>query len=160
MSYDKNLAAAEEPSKILLHHSGNAIDTVAGIISLHRSKWIDEGYDLIIHNGESFAGTGKKNNGTVNICMAGNWMRQLPPAESINELVRILVQQCNALGVDPSEIMGHRDVGKNNCPGSALHAYLPDIRARVADRLKKEVAEAKPKAKKEVKNVRRKKEDI
>ena len=166
MSYDKGMAEQERPSKILLHNSGNAIDTVAGIISFHRSKWLDVGYNWLIYEGKSFVGRPMKyvgahsrgaNDGTIGICMVGNWMRSLPPKESIDELVRMLIKQCFMFNIDPSEIVGHRDVGNTDCPGDALYAYLPEIREMVAEGLKKEVAKTKPKrkaaARKESKNV-------
>jgi hypothetical protein len=146
MSYTGEMTKQTRPGKIYLHHSGNDIDTVAGIVAYHKSKWLDVGYNWLIKDGKVFAGrpmlftgahTKGGNSGSIGICMVGNYDLKLPSEDSITALVRIMAEQCFMFHIDERNILGHRDKNPTDCPGEMLYNFIPELRVLVKN--KKEI---------------------
>ena len=105
------------------------------------------GYNAIIWpSGEIFFDTpleettwsaGGLNSRSLSVCMAGNYMKALPPEPALRRLEQVLVawQRQRAW---KAQIIGHRDAiryskeaTRTSCPGDKLHAYLPTLIRRV-----------------------------
>ena len=97
------------------------------------------------------------NTGTLGIAMLGNFMAEPPTNQALRSLQTLLAQKADALKLQPVEssyhastglklswIAGHRDANASKiarvcagtqCPGDALYALLPAMRAEVKARL-------------------------
>jgi hypothetical protein len=97
------------------------------------------------------------NTGSTGISVMGTFTDVAPPAEAIAALERLLAWKLGVAGLDPAAtasltcgagdkyktgsvvtfpvIAGHRDANYTECPGEALYALLPAIRANVAERM-------------------------
>ncbi|MBS1809804.1 MAG: N-acetylmuramoyl-L-alanine amidase [Acidobacteria bacterium] len=97
------------------------------------------------------------NTGTMGIAMLGNFTSQAPTEKALKSLKDLLAQKARELRLDPTavsyhpstglnlpEIAGHRDANASkvarvcagtHCPGDALYALLPAIRAEVKAQL-------------------------
>lgn len=157
MNLNGKVQKQKNPEIIIIHNSGDDKDTVASVVHYHRSKWADVGYNWLIAGGainvgrsEMFVGAHSRgaNDGSVGICVVGNYMAKLPKKEDIEALVRILAIECFAQNLPVSKIIGHSDVkgASTDCPGTMLHGYLPEIRAMVTAKLKERNDDTKKKA--------------
>jgi hypothetical protein len=95
---------------------------------------------------------GNHNSRTIGVAFMGTYTSSLPPPVAVDALVTLLAWKCARWGIDPlgatpyvngsgttvaiPNICGHRDVRATACPGGPLHALLPEIRQRVAARLR------------------------
>jgi hypothetical protein len=98
------------------------------------------------------------NTGSVGIAMIGNFQVQQPPVAAVESLKKLLAFELSYYGIDPTKnvqyttiggtdrypagstitfppIVGHRDPGITDCPGTYLYAQLPAIRFEVARRI-------------------------
>jgi flagellar hook assembly protein FlgD len=97
------------------------------------------------------------NTGSTGISVMGTFTDVAPPAEAVAALERLLAWKLSVAGLDPTGtaqltcgagqkyktgsvvsfpvIAGHRDANYTECPGDALYALLPAIRADVAKRM-------------------------
>ena len=97
------------------------------------------------------------NTGSTGISVIGTFADEAPPAEAVAALERLLTWKLAVHGLDPSGtaklvcgatdkyakgatvtfpvIAGHRQANNTECPGSALYALLPAVRATVARRI-------------------------
>jgi len=103
------------------------------------------------------AQVGGFNTGSTGIAMLGTFSTEAPPPEAITSLERLLAWKLGVAGLDPQGtatltcgltdkftkgeavtfpvIAGHRQANYTECPGDALYALLPAIRADVAQRM-------------------------
>ncbi|MNS80808.1 N-acetylmuramoyl-L-alanine amidase [compost metagenome] len=105
------------------------------------------GYNAIIWpNGEIFFdvpleettwSAGGLNSRSFSACMAGNYMKDLPPEPALKRLEQTLVAWQRRRGW-MAQIIGHRDgirfsknATRTSCPGDKMHAYLPTMIRRV-----------------------------
>lgn len=86
-------------------------------------------------------GSHVKGHNTANIgvnvlgCFGGKGERgcdDTPSEAAVDSLVQMLTALCLAYNVPPRNIVGHRDLAANVCPGDRLYARLGQIRAAVA----------------------------
>jgi hypothetical protein len=91
------------------------------------------------------------NERTIGIAFLGNFVDRAPSDAARDTLVSLLAWKCERWGVDPHgstryrlgdgsrprfpNICAHRTVRATACPGPAVAAGLPDLRAAVAERL-------------------------
>ncbi|MFE9748750.1 peptidoglycan recognition family protein [Saccharothrix saharensis] len=74
-----------------------------------------------------------QNRNSIGIENEGTYVDGVPPAVQWDALVWLCVVTCRQYSIPPSEIHGHRDFWDGTvCPGDALHALLPRLRAQVA----------------------------
>ncbi|MEU5693003.1 peptidoglycan recognition family protein [Actinosynnema sp. NPDC020468] len=74
-----------------------------------------------------------QNRTSIGVENEGTYTAELPPDEQWDALVWLCATVCRQYGIPPSEIHGHRDhYADTVCPGDALHARLPALRAEVA----------------------------
>jgi len=92
------------------------------------------------------------NSRTIGIAFMGTYTDARPPDAAIEALVSLIAWKCARWGIDPegatvysnseggtgalANICGHRDTKSTTCPGTPMWAMLPEIRARVAARLR------------------------
>ena len=96
------------------------------------------------------------NTGSTGVSVMGTFIDEPPPAEAVTSLERLLAWKLGIHGLDPARtakltcgaaekyaagatvtfpvIAGHRQANYTECPGDALYALLPAIRADVAKR--------------------------
>ncbi|MEZ5124724.1 MAG: SpoIID/LytB domain-containing protein [Thermoleophilia bacterium] len=94
------------------------------------------------------------NTGSTGISVMGTYTSEQPSAQAVDALERLLAWKLSLHGVDPTgqatltcggtdkydkgdtvtfpTIAGHRDANYTACPGDALYALLPEVRASVA----------------------------
>lgn len=77
------------------------------------------------------AGGGGCNRRTVGIENEGLYTSELPTPEQWRALVQLCAWLCDQYGIDPDEIIGHRECNSTQCPGNALFADLPRLRRDV-----------------------------
>lgn len=97
------------------------------------------------------------NTGSTGVSVMGTFIDAAPPAEAVTALERLLAWKLAIHGLDPTGaakltsgaddkyakgaivtfpvIAGHRQANLTECPGEALYALLPSIRANVAQRV-------------------------
>ena len=139
---------------------------VANIQRFHQKNrgWIDIGYHFLIdaggniYQGRTFkeskplaqkptlalgAHVRNQNSGKIGVCLLGCYH---PPAvipcndvltsSATDALVTLISFLCDAYGIPPSKIKGHRDFLNTSCPGNILFAELSKIRRRVREGLR------------------------
>ena len=69
--------------------------------------------------------------GQVQIAVEGDFTEQEPTEAQVLSLIRLAASLSEAYGIPTSRVAGHRDraVGQTLCPGNALEAHLPEVRA-------------------------------
>jgi len=119
---------------IVVHHSASPLDTdVEEIRRWHMERgFSDIGYHKIITNDGIIhearpenivpASVKGKNKGTVAVCLTGNFDRYMPTEF---QLIALQLQILKWKEVYPTaKVVGHRDLGSSECPGSFLYAWL------------------------------------
>lgn len=154
----KNRAMHLPVTRLYVHHSAGPTPlTPAGEVWLlqqydeqHRAKgWDGLGYSFVIGpSGTVYEGRGAKvgahtdgtNSTAFGVCFLGHFDAAVPTAAatvSFAELVRALRTPQASHGVPAgaltpdSLLLGHRDAVATACPGAALYAKLPELRALV-----------------------------
>ena len=146
---------------IVLHHTtdghrrppSGASGVLREIQALHMDAngWADLGYNLLVdrqgrvyegraggpHRAVVGAHARGANARSTGIAVIGDFSRQPPPEAALAALVRLLAWKLSVHGLSArgDTIVGHREVGETQCPGSALDGRLPELRRRVAARI-------------------------
>lgn len=81
-------------------------------------------------------------NDSPGIQIEGTFMTEAMAPEQWSSLVELCADLCDALGLPPTAIKGHRDFTATQCPGDWLYAQLPKLRLEVAERLHLALSEA------------------
>jgi len=122
---------------------------------IYEGRWARDYPDGVAHSGELEDGRQVRGGHAANtnaqscgIALLGTFTNQAPTDAALEALVTVLAWKCARWGIDPNgkdvyapdgrtfaNICGHRDTSSTSCPGDALEQLLPDLRARVADRL-------------------------
>lgn len=132
----------------------HALSLSRGIQRYHmqRNRWDDTGQQLTIsRGGHVMEGRNKSlaailsrrhvvgaqtlhhNEHTLGIESEGTYTTQNMPGPLWSSLVRVCAWLCTVYGLDPARaLVGHRDYNRTECPGNALYARLPLLRAAVA----------------------------
>lgn len=155
---------AHEPVFITVHHTGapanrrhplavklrslQEFSQKPGKLDSGRLKpaWADLPYHYYIDvSGEigegrdpGFAGDTNTNydpRGHIGVVLEGNFEAADPTPEQLTALEDLLVWLTAKRRIPVTAIRGHRQLAQTLCPGSRLLALLPEIRARVAQRL-------------------------
>lgn len=130
--------------RIIIHHSATDHGDVETFRRHHMTVngWSDVGYHYVIDNepdgevqpGRPLAQAGAHARGanadSIGICLVGDGTPP-PTPRQVAALVRLCVYLCDLYGVDPAQIIGHRDVCATDCPGAYLYGLLPLIRLLV-----------------------------
>ena len=69
--------------------------------------------------------------GHIGIVVEGNFDAAAPTPAQLAALERLTAQLVRTWSVKPDNIRGHRNHAQTACPGKALEAFLPELRARV-----------------------------
>ena len=84
---------------------------------------------------EGDTNTGYDLHGMVQIVLEGNFMEEAPGPAQVRSLLALARALAARYGMGPETVTGHRDHPgrvETLCPGDALEALLPDVRAAVA----------------------------
>jgi hypothetical protein len=147
-------------TKLVVHHSASSRDktTTAQITAWHKEKdYKTIGYhkvilgDGTIENGRSETEMGAHakgaNQGSLGVCLTGNFETETPTTAQINSLVTVLTNWCRAHKLNAPNIYGHYNVPGGTtataCPGKNLKSQLPQIKKRVRNNLPKYALETK-----------------
>ncbi|MER7072368.1 peptidoglycan-binding protein [Terrabacter sp. NPDC000476] len=140
------------------HSQAAAYSLARNIQSWHFARgWIDSGQQFTISRGgftmegrhRSVEGLGSgsstvfplgahctgQNSTSIGIENEGTYTSALPTSAQWDALVALCAYLCQTYGLGPADIYGHRDFLDTECPGDALYAKLPQLRADVATRL-------------------------
>ena len=123
--------------------------------TIYEGRWARDYPAGVPHSGDDVNGSQVRgahalhtNTSSCGIAMLGTFTSGVPTEAAIESLVSVLAWKCARWGIDPEgadtyvdgrtfpNICGHRDASSTACPGGPLHAKLPEIRQRVANRLK------------------------
>lgn len=102
-------------------------------LTISRGGHIMEGRDralAAIREGTQCVGThvANHNNTTIGIENEGTYTDVEPTGALIDSLVETLAWLCEAYGLNPDAIVGHRDFNSTECPGEVLYGMLPELR--------------------------------
>lgn len=135
--------------RITLHHTDehsgmcgrSDAEVVRAIQSYHQDAmgWADIGYHYLVgHDGRVYEGRsvaaqgahsgGANNRNNLGISVIGNFSCALPAPTQLAALRGFLADRQAAYGIGPAAVFGHRDLSATECPGSALYAWLQDLR--------------------------------
>lgn len=130
LKFNEKLIYMSKPTHIVIHHTHNPNLTVRSTHDLHinRFKWAGIGYNYFIEkNGEIFEGRGmyvgahakNHNKDSIGIALAGNFDETLPNASQIESLVSICLDFMIKYDIEPSRVIGHREIEgvEKTCPG-------------------------------------------
>lgn len=69
--------------------------------------------------------------GHLQVVVQGNFMEETPTPEQMASVTALAAALTRQWRLDPADLAGHRDhaVGQTSCPGDALEARFPEIRA-------------------------------
>ena len=84
-----------------------------------------------------------QNSNSIGILVLGNFSgpsysgSQEPTVEQVNSLENLVLAYTNneaeehtkGLIIDKNKVFGHRDFGKENCPGNVLYSFLQDYKS-------------------------------
>ena len=76
------------------------------------------------------------NHESIGICVAGDFTKAPPTDAQFQALALLLADLHGHYGLDPEReqtILGHRDLGKTDCPGVNLYKKIPAIRRKVIE---------------------------
>jgi hypothetical protein len=147
-----------QPKYLIIHHIGampadfpddDPVPTIRGWHTSPPRNWSDIAYHKVINSkGKVFQGREDSvqgahafgaNASSLGLLMVGDFTTKAPTVKQVDALVQTLATLCRRHGIKPDKIIGHRDVAKlfpggaaSACPGDALYALLPSIRARVS----------------------------
>lgn len=81
----------------------------------------------------------KINDTSIAVCVFGNFMKQNPTKQQIEQLTKLILTLSKKYSIKPQNIVGHRDVGdaRTDCPGDNLYNLIPNIRKEVANMVDK-----------------------
>ena len=158
---DKGLMQAQRPREIVIHHTAEAQrpeQTLAQKLQLlqrfsralgkvqGRAKpaWGDVPYHFYVDavgriaEGRDLNYAGDTNTpystaGRIQIVLEGHFDKEQPSAAQLRSLDRLVIWLAAKHAIPAAKISGHNDhVPTSDCPGRALKAYLPTLRAKVA----------------------------
>jgi len=129
----------DEVNSIVVHHSATETGCARVFRALHRgiNGWIDIGYHFVIGNGtlssdgevESGrpvwavgAHTRGHNEGSIGICLVGNFNNTAPTSRQMTSLTELLRKLMSDYDLSESDILLHRDASgcHTECPGDKL----------------------------------------
>lgn len=147
LNFNEELKPLQNPKRIIIHHTHNPNLTVKSTHDLHieRFKWAGIGYNYFIEkDGKVFEGRGMYvgahakgyNADSIGIALAGNFDENLPTKEQMNSLVQIVLDFMTVYDIEPSRVIGHREIEgvEKTCPG--LLFDMDEFREILIERLK------------------------
>ena len=128
---------------IVIHHAGTARDMDLDVQTIHRwhinNGWAGIGYHYLIHKDGTVesarppelvgAHCYRNNKYTIGICVVGNFNLADPTYEQFFKTEQVVAALCKSYGFKPNAktVLGHRDLGRTDCPGKRLYYRLPEI---------------------------------
>ncbi|MBI5882813.1 MAG: N-acetylmuramoyl-L-alanine amidase [Elusimicrobia bacterium] len=151
--YDYTLTT---PSRITIHNTAGAqpetLEDARSEMRLiqryHQAGrgWNDIGYHFLIDGaGRLFQGRPENvvgahvlshNTGNIGISFMGNYhppINDQPSPAQLKAAVELIRWLDEAYGIAPETLVGHRDLGKTDCPGDNIYSRLPDLRKAAAE---------------------------
>ncbi|ANR70660.1 N-acetylmuramoyl-L-alanine amidase [Selenomonas sp. oral taxon 126] len=142
IDYD-NLRTRGVTDKIVIHHTGNAVDddlSAAEIDASHKGQgWTCIGYHYVIRKDGTVeqgrphwtvgAHAYRHNSYTIGIHVCGNFEIGEPTDAQIESAAMLLANICTDYGlpIDRDHIVGHRELMSTACPGEYLYEMLDTI---------------------------------
>ncbi|XP_056297892.1 peptidoglycan recognition protein 5 [Pseudoliparis swirei] len=135
--------------RAIIHHTAlprcnNEKECKSRLASIQRTHVKERGFDDIGYNflvgedGTVYEGRGwgvvgahakGSNHDSVGIAFMGNFNVETPSTEALSSVKRLLqsgVRECFL--IPKFSVVGHRDVGRTECPGGQLYAALPQLK--------------------------------
>ncbi len=158
-SYSRAEAAAVVLGICRFHRNGNGWLDIGYNLLVDRFGTVYEGRAGGVEQPVIGAQAGGWNSVSAGVAVIGSFTRSRPPAAARASLARVLAWKLAGAGIPASgtivkesaggdenrwpagadvrlnRVAGHRDVDSTDCPGGALYAWLPQLRAEVAARL-------------------------
>jgi hypothetical protein len=158
-SYSRSEAAAVVLGICRFHRNGNGWLDIGYNLLVDRFGTVYEGRAGGVEQPVIGAQAGGWNSVSTGIAMIGSYTRSRPPAAARAALAKVLAWKLSLAGIPAggtivkesaggaenrwpsgadvrlSRVAGHRDVDSTDCPGGALYAWLPQLRAEVAAQL-------------------------
>jgi hypothetical protein len=140
------------PVRISIHHTAGfqamtrqqAVEELRAIQHFHKRGrgWIDIAYHFLI-DGEGRIWRGRPetmvgshvaglNPGNVGISLMGDFQKSYPTKAQYRSLVLLTQWLVRTYGIDPKNILGHRDQNQTPCPGTHVYVKLPELRKEAA----------------------------
>ncbi|CRK61158.1 FIG01032994: hypothetical protein [Alloactinosynnema sp. L-07] len=87
------------------------------------------------------ANVANRNSQVIGIENEGLYTAATMPDQQWAALVELVTFIAREYGIKPTQIRGHRDFSSTQCPGDVLYRRLPELRAKVGERLAEPVVE-------------------
>ncbi|XP_028275234.1 peptidoglycan recognition protein 5 [Parambassis ranga] len=136
--------------RVIIHHTATPsckglAECKSHIVSIQRGhmnerNFDDIGYNFLVgENGTVFEGRGwgvvgahakGHNSDSLGIAFLGNFNNDTPSREAISAVKQLLKSGVSRGFVHSAfSLLGHRDLGQTECPGSNLYAALPQLKS-------------------------------
>jgi len=102
---------------------GNGTDTRDGLIEVG-NRWRKQK-----HGAHAKTGDNRFNELGIGICVVGNFDDSEPTQAQLRALTQLTASPMKTYGIPANRVIGHRDTRGTACPGEALYARMPAIRA-------------------------------
>lgn len=143
------------PVRMTMHHTAGrkpndfseAVQEMRFIQDYHINGrgWLDIGYHFVVSpQGVVFQGRPEnvrgahvrnQNTGNIGISFMGNYhppVSDAPQDKSLEAFVAVARRVAADYGIGPDEIRAHRELSATDCPGDALYAWFPALKAQIA----------------------------
>ncbi|XP_029923759.1 peptidoglycan recognition protein 5 [Myripristis murdjan] len=139
----------KDPAKrVVIHHTAitsqkGSKECMAQLVSIQRThiterKFDDIGYNfLVAQDGTVYEGRGwgvvgahakSNNHDSVGIALMGNYNNETPSSEALSSVKKLLQSGVSQKHLKPEFVLlGHKDLGKTECPGEKLYACLKNL---------------------------------
>lgn len=147
--------AKSSVTRLIVHHCASSNTSVTNRTENQHQKWLQDYFksidycDIAYHynigkNGTILEGNpsnrvgyhaGSYNTSSLGVSVHGNYESRTFSATQEARLVNLLAWLCYDFNIEPSRIVGHRDVSSTLCPGANIYSRLPAIRTAVYTKL-------------------------
>ena len=125
---------------VVLHHSGNATDTIARVRDWHvnRLGWRDIGYHFIVtQDGGLYAGErwrqqwdgahckGARNKDGIGVCLLGDFANAEPTDTQRRAAASLVQYLCESFDIPAQNVIRHSDAAATACPGGLTWSHVP-----------------------------------
>ncbi|GKV56352.1 hypothetical protein NCCP2222_22990 [Sporosarcina sp. NCCP-2222] len=147
--------AKSSVTQIVVHHCASNNTTVSNRTENQHQKWLQDYFksinycDLAYHftigkNGTILEGNpinrmgyhaGNANSYSIGVSVHGNYEDRSFTATQESRLVNLLAWLCYDFNIEPSKIVGHKDISATLCPGKNVYSRIHGIRNAVFAKL-------------------------
>ena len=121
----QNEAVAMEQARLRSVRRFHMVDRGCGDVAYHYFV----GSSGLVYEGRDFrfagdSGTSYDIDGRLLICVLGNFTEELPSADALETLVRLVTGKLREHHLTPRAVVTHRMVAATDCPGDALQRWF------------------------------------